>query len=93
MTIKFQSYAGQIFLCSFSWSIENEMKKLRPVVAITAPTTKLRQSKLCHIVPLSTTEPREIKKYHCKLTNMPLITDYFCQKECWAKCEIGRAHV
>lgn len=86
MPIKYQSGAGQILICNFSGLVNNEMCKIRPVIAITAPTVHLRSSKLCHIVPLSTTEPKPPKSYHLYLKGLNI--PGYLKNECWAKCDM-----
>lgn len=86
MPIKYQSGAGQIFICTFSGTIKSEMCKRRPVIAFTAPTVAMRSSKLCHIVPLSTTPPEPPKEYHLKFTGLNI--PGYPKKECWAKCDM-----
>lgn len=87
MPIKFQSCAGQILICDFGGYISNEIVKTRPVIAITAPSVQLRASQLCHVVPLSTTEPEKLMPYHYHFTDLPEIPG-FPKKECWAKCDL-----
>lgn len=86
--ISYQSGAGQILICDFVNNIGNEINKKRPVIAFTAPTVQLRKSKLCHVIPLSTTEPEVIKDYHYKLTNLPKLPPPYLKNECWAKCDL-----
>lgn len=86
MSISYQSSCGQIFICDFKGYIPNEIVKKRPVIAISAPTYHLRGAKICHVVPLSTTEPSPIREFHYKLDNLKI--PGFPSETAWVKSDL-----
>lgn len=60
--------------------------KKRPVIAISAPSYHLRGAKICHVVPLSTTEPSPIRDFHYKLDNLKI--PGFASEVAWVKCDL-----
>lgn len=65
MAIRYHPDTGTVVICDFKGFIEPEMVKRRLAVVI-SPRHR-RGTGLCTIVPLSTTEPRIVCSYHCKL--------------------------
>jgi mRNA interferase MazF len=65
MALDYHPKTGTIVICDFKGFIKPEMVKKRPAVII-SPRFR-RRNKLCTIVPLSTTPPNPVMKYHCKL--------------------------
>ena len=83
MAIPYQPKARQIVFCDFRGFEAPEMVKRRPVVVLAAHKTN---SKLVAVVPLSTTEPRHLEPYHCKLRRNPLPDEG--RTSVWAKCDM-----
>ena len=69
-------------MCDFSGMIKPEITKKRPVVII-SPNNLVRKD-LCTVIPLSTTAPCPVEKYHYKLPQNPLKNE----AETWAKCDL-----
>lgn len=86
MALKFYPEQGSILICDFHGFHEPEMTKRRPVVVI-SPKRK-NSPRLCTIVPLSTTIPRPIEKYHVRLEIEPLLPEPYSRRVCWAKCDM-----
>ncbi len=86
MTISYHPNAGEIFICKYPKDFKApEMVKTRPVVVI-SPNFKNR-GQLVTVVPLSTTEPRSIMPYHCRiLLNIPL-PEPWDKNPFWAICD------
>jgi uncharacterized protein YifN (PemK superfamily) len=82
MAITFHPKAGMVLMCDFSGMIVPEINKKRPIVVI-SPNNLVRKG-LCTIIPLSTTIPDPIEKYHYKLPQNPLKNE----SETWAKCDL-----
>ncbi|SSY70130.1 type II toxin-antitoxin system PemK/MazF family toxin [Alysiella crassa] len=76
---------SHILKCDFRGLIVPEMVKVRPVVII-SPSSR-HGSKLCTVVPLSTTAPNPAMAWHVKLSRNPnpLETETL---EVWAKCNM-----
>lgn len=76
---------SHVLLCDFRGFIAPEMVKVRPVV-IVSPSSR-HGSRLCTVVPLSTTAPNPVQKWHVKLTQNPnpIETETV---EVWAKCDM-----
>lgn len=86
MPLKFHPSRGMILMCNYSTGfILPEMIKNRPVVVITPRSRRQRQ--LCTVIPLSTTKPTPIEKYHCKL-NPRSLPGKLSISETWAKCDM-----
>ena len=87
MTIHFHPTPGTILICDFNGLKIPEMTKKRPVIAI-SPNFKHR-TKLCTIVPLSTTDPLVIQPYHYKLHfDSPLPYPYNDSNHAWVKADM-----
>lgn len=85
MALSFYPRPGLVLMCDFSTGFKApEMVKKRPVVVI-SPHRKFH--KLCTIVPLSTTIPNPVEKYHHCLQPSSL-PGKFAQNETWAKCDM-----
>ena len=88
MTLKYPPAMGQILICDFSSGfVEPEMVKVRPVVVISPKPRKSIHS-LCTVVPLSTTEPLVIEKYHHSLVFDRPLPKPFNAKACWVKSDM-----
>lgn len=70
-------------MCDFSGFKAPEMVKRRPVV-IVSPNYLCRTG-LYTVVPISTTEPDPIEKYHYCFQKNPMPNS---QIKCWAKCDM-----
>lgn len=91
MPIQYPPNAGQILICDYRGFVEPEMVKRRPVIAI-SPRNRAGYN-LVHVVPLSTTEPKEIKFHHIPLTMPPRLIglkmgEMTIQENCWIKCDL-----
>jgi mRNA interferase MazF len=86
MALKFFPEQGAILICDFKGFNEPEMTKRRPVVVI-SPKRK-NSPRLCTIVPLSTTDPRPVEKYHVRLQIEPCLPEPYDRSPCWAKCDM-----
>lgn len=84
MPILFRPKPGCVLYCDFTGYIAPEMVKSRPVVII-SPAHIARQN-LVTVVPLSTTAPDPVQKYHYKLTGNPIPGN--ASIEVWAKCDM-----
>lgn len=84
MPLKFLPYPGSIVRCDFLGFKEPEMVKPRPVVVISARPERAN-SKTCIIVPLSTTVPDPVHKFHLEVklpgSNLPEKISQIC----WVK--------
>ena len=86
MAIKFHPEQGSILVCDFKGLQEPEITKRRPVLVI-SPKLKNR-GRLCTVVPFSTTPPRPVEAYHCRLLmdqRLPLPYDNEWQ---WVKADL-----
>lgn len=74
---------GTIVLCDFRGTIAPEINKKRPAVLLAN-----NSSRLCTVVPLSTTEPSPLRPWHYLVrTEDPLPSPYDSEYH-WAKCDI-----
>ena len=83
MPIKFHPKPGTVLICDFNTGFKPpEMVKKRPVVVI----SKSHQD-LVTVVPLSTTEPCPLEKFHYELhdTSLPIPLRGGSH---WAKCDV-----
>lgn len=86
MPLKFYPSQGAVLICDYSTGfILPEMIKKRPIVVIT-PRIR-RKQQICTVVPLSTSKPDPIEKYHCKLSTLSL-PGKFAKAETWVKCDM-----
>ena len=75
---------GTILICDFNQGFrEPEMVKVRPVIVV-SPKIGIR-AKLCTVVALSTTPPRPVMPYHCKLDLHPTLPVPWADGENWVK--------
>lgn len=86
MALKFHPEQGALLICDFKGFIEPEMTKRRPVVVL-SPKRK-HGPRLCTVVPLSTTDPRPVEKYHIRIEMNPPLPDPYSARQCWAKCDM-----
>jgi uncharacterized protein YifN (PemK superfamily) len=84
MAIAFFPKPGTVLICDFQGYIVPEIIKRRPVVVISP--THLKRPKLFTVVPLSTTAPDPVLKYHYKLIGNPVPGGE--PVEVWAKCDL-----
>ncbi len=83
MAIKYHPEVGDILICDFSGMKPPEMVKRRPVVNLT-PRFR-RSGGLCTVVPLSTTAPNVIQRWHARLqVDLP---NPYSSPEVWLKGE------
>ncbi|MHB8370639.1 MAG: type II toxin-antitoxin system PemK/MazF family toxin [Leptospirales bacterium] len=79
MAINFHPKPGMVLMCDLNTGFKPpEMVKKRPVVILTS------RNPLCIIVPLSTTPPSPIEKYHLKLDPLSL-PPILRNEEVWVK--------
>lgn len=86
MSIQFHPEPGTILICDFKGLNAPEMTKRRPVIVI-SPRLKYR-TKLCTIVPLSTTVPTKIEPYHYKLNIAPPLPSPYDNSHAWVKADM-----
>lgn len=86
MQIQFHPAQGTILICDFKGLIAPEMVKRRPVIVI-SPNFKHR-SKLCTVIPLSTTPPNKIELYHHKLKITPPLPPPYDTPHAWVKADM-----
>lgn len=87
MGIQYYPNPGEILLCDYGTKvIWPEMDKLRPVVIV---TPRLRQrGELVGLVPLSTTAPDVMEKFHHKFELERPLPAPFDSPVMWAKCDM-----
>lgn len=83
MTLQFHPRAGAVVMCDFHGYVAPEIIKVRPVV-IVSPKHIVRH-RLYTVIPLSTTAPDPIEKYHYRLMKDPIPNS---NTEVWAKCDM-----
>jgi len=86
MGLQFHPEQGTIVICDFKGFVPPEMVKRRPAVII-SPRLRGRE-RLCTIVPLSTTAPREVAAYHFKLHVDPVLPKPYSAKFHWVKADM-----
>ncbi len=86
MAIDYHPQQGAILICDFDGMKTPEIIKRRPVIVI-SPRFRNR-GKLCTIVPLSTTAPRTIEKYHYQIELCPSLPKPYDEPLKWAKCDM-----
>ena len=86
MSINFHPNPGTMLVCDFHGMTAPEIVKTRPIIVI---SPRLRRGNgLCTVVPLSTTPPKFVMPWHCRLMfEGPLAPNW---RECimWAKCDL-----
>lgn len=86
MTLNIHPAPGTIVICDFKGMVEPEITKRRPAIVV-SPRFRNR-SRLCTIVPLSTTPPIPPEKYHYKLyMDEPLPEPYNAPMH-WVKADM-----
>ena len=86
MGLKYHPERGTILISDFDGFKEPEMLKRRPVVVV-SPRYRNRDD-LCTIVPLSTTPPRPVCPYHCRITIDPPLPPPYDAAEVWVKADM-----
>jgi mRNA interferase MazF len=86
VAINFHPDPGTVVICDFQGFIAPEMVKRRPAVVI-SPRFRQRD-KLCTIVPLSTTPPRSVCKFHCLLEFDPPLPEPYSERKMWVKADM-----
>lgn len=83
---KFTPKTGALLICDFERGfVPPEMVKRRPVVVISGADSHWRR--LCTVIPLSTTEPDPVQRWHYELSRCPL-PDASEFTRVWAKCDM-----
>jgi uncharacterized protein YifN (PemK superfamily) len=73
-----------VLICDFDGYISPEIIKKRPVVVVSP--SHLRRPGLVTVIPLSTTPPNPVERYHYRLTGNPVPGSDAA--EVWAKCDL-----
>lgn len=83
MPLTFHPRRGTVLMCDFRTGFKPpEMVKLRPVVVVSGKGTGV-----CTVVPLSTTEPHPVERWHHLLDPKSLPAP-FQTEPTWAKCDM-----
>ncbi len=83
LSINFHPKPGHVLICDFNTGFRPpEMVKKRPVVVLSRS-----HQQLVTVVPLSTTEPNPIEKWHHELREASLPASLRRTKH-WAKCDV-----
>jgi mRNA interferase MazF len=85
MGLNYHPAEGEVLKCDFSGFTAPEMIKVRWVVVISPK--HINRGPLTTIVPLSTTPPNPIERYHVKLEST-LPHNEGSNVEVWAKCDM-----
>ena len=86
MALRFPPRTGTVWMCDFNTGFKvPEMIKVRPVVVV-SPRSK-QMTKLCTIVPLSSTAPVPVEPFHHRMDPRSL-PGKLGTKETWAKCDM-----
>jgi uncharacterized protein YifN (PemK superfamily) len=80
MAIKYRPAPGAILLCDFQGNIQPEINKKRPVIVLASVSPGL-----CIVVPLSTTEPFPLQKWHYLLSTPDPLPPPYDAQEHWVK--------
>lgn len=83
MPLTFQPKEKSVLVCDFKGFVVPEMVKVRPVIVI---ARNRLNSQLVTVVPLSTTEPTPLSKFHHPFAVNPLPDKRTIA--CWAKCDM-----
>lgn len=86
MPIQFHPDQGTILICDFSDFKEPEMTKRRPVVVVSPK--RGGGSRLCTVVPCSTTPPKTVQPYHYLLSVEPPLPEPYAAQEHWVKADM-----
>jgi uncharacterized protein YifN (PemK superfamily) len=88
MAILYPPRMGQILICDYTTGFKvPEMVKVRPVVVI-SPEPRGRITRLCTVVPLSTTQPEALELHHCEIRLARPLPKPFDAAICWAKADM-----
>lgn len=86
MTLPYFPKQGEILICAFDDSAQGaEMVKCRPVIV--ASTHEAHRSRLCTVIPLSTTAPAPPRQWHHALPHLK-VTGWHASGPMWAKCDM-----
>ena len=86
MALKYQPFPGTLWMCNFDTGFSPpEMVKVRPVVVI-SPRPESATG-LCTVVPLSTTPPDPVRRFHHRMGRDSL-PGTLHPSESWAKCDM-----
>lgn len=77
--------SGEVLRCDYCNLVEPEMAKVRWVVVLSPKF--LNRPNLCTVIPLSTSAPRKVEKYHVQLENDPA-PNSTPGTIVWAKCDM-----
>lgn len=86
MAVHFHPEQGAILACDFRGFEAPEIVKRRPVVVI-SPRLRHRTG-LCTVVPMSTTEPRQLEAYHYRLHTDPALPSPYDSPAHWVKADM-----
>ena len=87
MPLLYYPAPGEIVICRYDDQvIEPEMRKTRPAMVV-GPRLRGR-GRLVTVVPLSTTEPSEMRDYHCRIVLPQPLPKPFDATVMWAKCDL-----
>ncbi len=83
--LQFPPKRGEIFMCDFAGLEIPEMTKKRPVIILTSRAVG-RDYRLVTVIPLSTTPPRKVEKWHMELDKKYLPQRHYLFKhQNWVK--------
>ena len=86
MALPYLPKRGEILICDFDdVALGAEMVKRRPVVVVSRKDT--HRSRLCTVVPLSTTAPDPVQAWHLPLPHIS-VTGWVAANTMWAKCDM-----
>ena len=85
--LTFHPNPGTLLICDFDTGFKaSEMVKKRPVVVI-SPRRRRSTVQLCTVVPLSTTAPDPVERFHHRMNPKSLPVSFRSQ-DAWAKCDM-----
>ena len=85
--LTFHPNPGTLLICDFDTGFKApEMVKKRPVVVI-SPRRRRSTVQLCTVVPLSTTAPDPVERFHHRMNPKSLPVSFRSQ-DAWAKCDM-----
>jgi uncharacterized protein YifN (PemK superfamily) len=86
MALPYYPHRGEVLICDFdAEALGAEMVKRRPVIVVSRRETHNR--KLCAVVPISTTAPDPIERWHHALPHLR-ISGWSPAGLMWAKCDM-----
>jgi mRNA interferase MazF len=84
MTLAFHPRRGTVLYCDFTTGfVAPEMVKKRPVVVVSGT----KHGMVCTVIPLSTSEPTTIERWHHLITDISL-PNALRHARTWAKCDM-----